>query len=286
MANPQPLSLDEYTAIWTEITEQPSWRAEADRQADYIDGNQLDAEILQRMKTLGIPPAIEPLMGPVLASVLGMEVRNRGDWKVRPQSQEDSADVADALNYKLHQAEQRSKADIACSEAFKSQIGPGIGWVYVGREEDPFRYPYRVEQVPRNEMFWDWFAKPDMSDARYMIRRRWFDKRIPELVFPQHRELIRHTVSSWSDYGLGHSIDDGGMLPDLAYSQEQEREWSIEEMNWRNTAQNRVAICECWYRRWDRVTVIRSPDGRVAEFDRENSAHVVAVAQGIVSVER
>ena len=286
MANPQPLSLDEYTAIWTEITEQPSWRAEADRQADYIDGNQLDAEILQRMKTLGIPPAIEPLMGPVLASVLGMEVRNRGDWKVRPQSQEDSADVADALNYKLHQAEQRSKADIACSEAFKSQIGPGIGWVYVGREEDPFRYPYRVEQVPRNEMFWDWFAKPDMSDARYMIRRRWFDKRIPELVFPQHRELIRHTVSSWSDYGLGRSIDDGGMLPDLAYSQEQEREWSIEEMNWRNTAQNRVAICECWYRRWDRVTVIRSPDGRVAEFDRENSAHVVAVAQGIVSVEQ
>lgn len=286
MAKPQPLSLEEYTAFWTEIQEQPPWRAAADREADYIDGNQLDAEILQRMAAVGIPPAIEPLMGPVLASVLGMEVRNRGDWKVRPQSQQDSADVADALNHKLHQAEQRSRADIACSEAFKSEIGPGIGWVYVGREEDPFRYPYLVEHVPRNEIYWDWFAKPDLSDARFLIRRRWFDKRIPELVFPQHMELIRHTVSSWSEYGLGHLLDDGGKLPDLAYSQEQERTWSIEESQWRNTAQSRVAICECWYRRWDRVTVIRAPDGRVVEFDRKNSAHVVAVAQGIVSVDQ
>lgn len=286
MAKLQPLSLEEYTAFWTEIQEQPPWRATADREADYIDGNQLDAEILQRMSDVGIPPAIEPLMGPVLASVLGMEVRNRGDWKVSPQSQTDSADVADALNYKLHQAEQRAKADVACSEAFKAEIGPGLGWVYVGREEDPFKYQYLVEPVSRNEIYWDWFAKPDLSDARFLIRRRWFDKRIPELVFPQHRDLIRHTVSSWSEYGLGHLIDDGGKLPDLAYSQEQERAWSIEESQWRNTAQSRVAICECWYRRWDRVTVIRAPDGRVAEFDRKNSAHVVAVAQGIVAVEQ
>jgi len=286
MAKPQPLSLDEYTAFWTEIEEQPPWRAAADREADYIDGNQLDAEILQRMRDVGIPPAIEPLMGPVLASVLGMEVRNRGDWKVSPQSQKDSADVADALSYKLHQAEQRSKADVACSEAFKTQIGPGIGWVYVGREEDPFKYPYIVDTVSRNEIYWDWFAKPDLSDARFLIRRRWFDKRIPSLVFPQHKDLIEHTVSSWSEYGLGHLIDEGGKLPDLAYSQDQERAWSIEESQWRNTAQNRVAICECWYRRWDRVTVIRAPDGRVVEFDRDNQAHIVAVAQGIVSVER
>jgi len=283
----EELSLDEYTGFWTEIQEQPPWRTKADREADYIDGNQLDAEILQRMADIGIPPAIEPLMGPVLASVLGMEVRNRGDWIVRPQSQDDSSDVADALSFKLHQAEQRSKADVACSEAFKTQIGLGIGWCYVGREEDPFRYPYKVEAVHRNEIFWDWFAKPDLSNARYLIRRRWFDKRIPELIFPKHAKLIRHTTSGWSDYGVGHFMTDAaGSLPNLFASQEQERTWSIEESQWRNSSQNRVALCECWYRRWNRVTVIRSPDGRVVEYDRKNSAHVVAVAKGLVSVDR
>ena len=60
----EELSIDEYTGFWTEIQEQPPWRTKADREADYIDGNQLDAEILQRMADIGIPPAIEPLMGP------------------------------------------------------------------------------------------------------------------------------------------------------------------------------------------------------------------------------
>ena len=63
--------------------------------------------------------------------------------------------------------------------------------------------------------------------------------------------------------------DAAGSLPNLFASQEQERTWSIEESQWRNSSQNRVALCECWYRRWNRVTVIRSPDGRVVEYDRK-----------------
>ena len=76
------LTLEELTTFLNEISEQPPWRVKADSEADYCDGNQLDAEILQRMEQIGIPPAIEPLMGPVIAGVLGMEVKNRGDWKV------------------------------------------------------------------------------------------------------------------------------------------------------------------------------------------------------------
>jgi len=120
------LSLSEFTTFLDEIREQPAWRTTADREADYCDGNQLDSELLQRMQELGIPPAIEPLMGPVIASVLGMEVRNRGDWKVTPESPDDSTDVADALNYKLHQAESRSHADAACSDSVKSPITVGL----------------------------------------------------------------------------------------------------------------------------------------------------------------
>ena len=88
------LTLEELTTFLDEIADQPPWRVKADREADYCDGNQLDAEILQRMEQIGIPPAIEPLMGPVIASVLGMEVKNRGDWKVSTESQADPADVA------------------------------------------------------------------------------------------------------------------------------------------------------------------------------------------------
>ena len=36
------LTLDEYTEIMREIEEQPNWRATADKEMDYADGNQLD----------------------------------------------------------------------------------------------------------------------------------------------------------------------------------------------------------------------------------------------------
>ena len=61
------------------------------------------------------------------------------------------------------------------------------------------------------------------------------------------------------------------------------RTWSIEESRWRNSSQNQVALCECWYRRWNRVTVIGSPDGRVVETP-ENSA-CGRSGKGLVSVD-
>lgn len=276
------LSLSEFTTFLEEIREQPAWRAKADKEMDYCDGNQLNSEILARMQEIGIPPAVEPLMGPTIDGVLGLEVKNRGDWKVIPDTQNDGDDVADALSYKLHQAESRSAADIACSDAFSSEIKVGLGWIYVGRETDPFLYPYKVEAIHRNEIFWDWFAKPDLSNARYLIRRKWFDRRIPKLMFPDRADLIEHAGTGWT--GLDHTTltIDGGTSTGLYVAADQERGWSIEEQEWRDLNRNRVCLFEVWYRRWERVLVLKAPDGRVVEYDAKNPAHRYAVAAGAI----
>lgn len=279
------LTLEEFTQFLDEIRDQPAWRSKADREMDYCDGNQLDCEILGRMNELGIPPAVEPLMGPTIDAVLGMEVRNRGDWKVLPDSQDDSEDVADALNYKLHQAEARSGADTACSEAFAPQVKVGLGWVYVGREQDPFRYPYVVEAVHRNEIFWDWFSKPDLSNARYLVRRKWFDRQIPQLMFPDKAELIKRASSGWFGLDYGDMTRDGDDTVDLYVSADQERGWSIEEQEWRDLHSKRVCLFEVWYRRWGRALVIKSPDGRVVEYDKSNAMHQLVVSQGAVEMQ-
>lgn len=279
------LSLSEFTTFLQEIRDQPAWRSKADKEMDYCDGNQLDSEILERMREIGIPPAVEPLMGPTIDGVLGLEVKNRGDWKVIPDAQNDGDDVADALNFKLHQAESRSAADVACSEAFSPQIKVGLGWVHVSREHDPFLYPYKVEAIHRNELFWDWFAKPDLSNARYLIRRKWFDRRIPKLMFPDKAELIECAGTGW--LGLDHTTltVDGGTSTGLYAAEDQERGWSIEEQEWRDMGRNRVCLFEVWYRRWERVLVLKSPDGRVVEYDAKNEAHMVAVASGMIRPE-
>jgi hypothetical protein len=282
------LDLYTFTRHLDEIKEQPPFRARADREMDYYDGNQLDAEILQKQREKGIPPAVEPIIGPTIDSVLGLEVKTRADWRVTAIGGRDGADdVAEALNEKLNLAEKESRADRACSDAFKTQICVGIGWVEVSREPDPFKFPYRCKSVHRNEIWWDWSSREsDLSDARYLIRRRWMDRDIAVLLFPQHRDLIERTVSGWNGFDFESLSLDGGDMTGLAMRMHEERGWSIEEQEWRDITNRRVCIFEVWYRSWERVLVIRTPDGRIVEYDNDNMMHVAAVVRGGIQPEQ
>lgn len=279
---PGALSLQTFTGWLRECEEQPAWRAAADRCADYYDGNQLDSEILRRMQQVGMPPAIEPLIGPTIDAVLGQEAKSRTDWRVLPDSDKEGDEVAEALNYKLNQAERQAKADGACSDAYKSQVIAGLGWVEVARESDPFKYPYRATAVHRNEIWYDMLARPDLSNARYLIRRKWMDRQQAALLFPEHRELIESASCGWQGIDPAVLIAEGAGSTGLAMAWDQERGWSIEEQQWRDTQQRRVCLFEVWYRDFQRVLVLRAPDGRVVEYDPNNPAHVTAVGMGLL----
>lgn len=279
------LTLEQFTSFVNEIENQPAWRTKADREMDYYDGNQLDSEILQRQRQIGMPPAVEPIIGPAIDAVLGFEAKTRTDWRVIPDSDRGGDDVAEALNYKLNQAERHSKADRACSDAYKSQVSVGLGWVEVAKESNPFRYPFRCRSVHRNEIWWDWLAvEPDLSDARYLIRRRWVDRDQAKLMFPDKADLIRASSTGWQGIDISMSLDGGGST-DLAQSYTDERGWSIEEMNWRDIENRRVCLFEVWYRVWKRVMVMKMPDGRIVEVDDANQAHLVALATGVIRPE-
>lgn len=274
------MTLKQFTDIFTEIQNQPPWRAKADKWMDYVDGNQLDADILERQKALGIPPAIEPLIGPAIDAVTGLEAKTRTDWRVT-QDGDDGKDVADALNYKVNQAERKSGADKACTDAFLPQLCVGIGWVEVARESDPFKYPYRCMAIPRNEIFWDMLDRePGLPKARWLVRKRWTDAANVKLRWPKKADLVTRATGGWM--GEYEPTTDGGTTTGLAESWDSERGWSIEEQEWRDLTNGRVCLFEVWYRRWESVTVIKLPDGRVVEYNDNLATHVLAVASGYV----
>lgn len=273
------LSLTLWTKWLYEIQNQPAWRAKADRQMDYYDGNQLDSDILRKQNELGIPPAIENLIAPAIDALLGFEAKTRTDWRITAET-EGGDEVAEALNFKVNQAERKSGADKACSDAFKPQACIGIGWVEVARESDPFKFKYRCTAVHRNEIFWDMLDRePGLPKARYLIRRRWTDADQVKLKFPASADLITRCASGWR--GEWEPSLDGGTSTDLATSWHDERGWSIEEQEWRDVTMGRVCLYECWYRRWEPVVVLVTPDGRVVEYDPDNAMHVIAVAKGV-----
>lgn len=274
------LRLFQLETILAECRQQPNWRLQADIEADYYDGNQLDAETLWAMEERGQAPLITNLIKPTIDVVLGMEAKTRTDWKVRSEADDEAGDdLADALSVKLHKAEVESRADRACSDAYAHQIKVGLGWVEVSRESDPLKGAYRVQSVHRREIFWDWRAKqPDLSDARWLIRRQWLDEDIVTAAFPNMKRIVGALVGSTPINDLLMDEDTG-----LAQSLDVARGSSIDQSMWLNIDRRLVCVYEVWYRKVVRGHVIRLPNGRVVEFKLDDEKHVSAALAGIVN---
>ena len=279
-AQPSPgmMSVEKLDAFLHEIRLQALWRRDADICADYYDDNQLDAGTLEDMQRLGMAPLVRNLIKPTINVALGMEAKTRSDWRVQADA-ERHQDVAEALSVKLKEAERESRADRACSDAYAGQLKAGLEWVEVSREMDPFRYPYRVQAVNRREIFWDWRAKdPGLSDARYLVRKRWQDVDILELMFPVKKELI--SSIGWSKANWDTPPLD--VTSEMARSWSHERDTTIPESDWRDMTRKRLCLYEVWYRMWQRGFVIRTPDGRTVEVDLRNARHAQAIASGMI----
>lgn len=279
----EPLSFEEYHRILREIEDQPHWRAQADREMDYVDGNQLSESVLRIQRKFGAPPAIENLIGPAIRSLQGYEATTRADFRVTPDGDIGGRDVADALNFKLNQAERASKADAACTEAFRTQAAIGAGWVEVSREEDPFRYPYRCRVVPRHEIHWDMRAGTDAATMRWLRRSRWMDKDLIKKSFPGNDEVIDACCArgnNWWQEPIFTNGDSGGHSTGLRTAMENTRSWSIYEDRWWNNDTKDMLVAELWYRRWVQVLALKTRNGRVVEYDPTNEMHQVAAAMG------
>lgn len=259
------------------------WRTEANEACDYYDGNQLTPAIIASMNERGLAPLVRNLIGPTVDLVLGIEAKAKRDWKVTADREED-VDTAAAISAKLKQAERVSGADRACSDAYAGQVKAGIGWVEVARESNPFRPLYRVQAVHRREIIWDFRAKtPDLSDARYLVRKQWVDEDIVLTLFPGKSALIKKAMNRWADWDLV-----SGDEPDLELAQGRDNELrsSIQDSDWRDVERRRLCLYEVWYRRWRLAPVMVLPSGHVMELDRANEAHLAAVTTGLVNVRK
>lgn len=282
-----PLALDELSTIVRQAADQPPWRENADKEADYADGNQLDSDLLRKMKDLGIPPAKENIIGPAIAAVCGYEAKTRTDWRVTPDGAPEGMDVAAAINYKLNQAERHSKADRAMSQAFRAQISVGLGWVEVTTAANSLIFPYQCHYVHRNEIWWDMSDQtPDLCNARWLFRKRWVSRQTAAQRFPKHKDVILSS-SKWEWVGdyAGQMLN-GGESTGLQSSSDALRAWTTKEEEWFNRENDQVCLTEIWYRRWVPTVLLKMNNGRVVEFDNLNAAHQIAVASGMGTMTR
>jgi hypothetical protein len=265
--------------------EQPFWRARADLACSYVDNvdnEQLTPAQKHAAQQHGIPARAINLIGRVINGVLGQEAKSRRDPALDADD-EDFNDVSDVLNVKLKEAQRETMADMNVSAAYRSQVCAGVGWTEVRRNTDPFKYPYAVEFVPRDQMWWDWRARAfDLADARWVCRSQWKDLDEVIAAFPQHREVIKQAVNGWAAFFNEGPIDESIRRQ---YGVSDTQRFRTRSAEWRDGMRERIKLYNVQYRVAAEVVILRVGHRKII-VDQENPLHMEAISRGLGKLER
>ncbi|EFA6786739.1 portal protein [Escherichia coli] len=271
-------------ALCSDIDSQPKWRDAANKACAYYDGDQLPQEVLQVLKDRGQPMTIHNLIAPTVDGVLGMEAKTRTDLLVISDDPDDETEkLAEAINAEFADACRLGNMNKARSDAYAEQIKVGLSWVEVRRNSDPFGPEFKVSTVSRNEVFWDWLSREaDLSDCRWLMRRRWMDTDEAKATFPGMAQVIDYAIDDWRGF-VDTTVTEGQPSP-LMSAWEEYQSWDRKENEWLQRERRRVLLQVVYYRTFDRLPVMTLSSGRVVAFDKNNLMHAVAVASGRVQV--
>jgi hypothetical protein len=276
-------SLKQLERLLRDCEEQPTWRDTADLCCAYVDGKQLSPEQRNWALKNNLVPRQTNLIGRTIRSVLGAEAKNRRDAHLEPDDDQ-WADVCDVMSVKLKQAQRETLCDMAISNAYGSQVGPGIGWVEVSRVSDPLEYPYRVQDVHRSEIWWDWRAKHiTLKDARWLCRKRWIDLDEAKATMPEFSKVFDLALNNWEGLIAGDFSWSNDERFQSAYRDD--RQFGMSRATWMDGGRQRIKFYEVWYRVPAEVVMMRVGP-RWIQFDDKNPHHVEAVSRNLFPMKK
>ncbi|CQH06999.1 portal protein [Yersinia enterocolitica] len=283
-ANRDRFTLERLMDISSDIDHQPDWRTNANTACAYYDGDQLAPEVVAKLRERGQPLTQHNLIAPTIDGVLGMEAKTRTDLMVIADDPNEEMEVmAEAVNAEFADACRLSGLNKARSDAYAEQIKAGLSWVEVRRNSDPFDNKFKVSTVHRNEVFWDWFSREaDLSDCRWLMRKRWLDVDEVKGTFPDKSQIIDYSLNEWK--GFVDTELAAGQESDLMSAYEEYQSWSRESTEWVSSNRKRVLLQVIYYRTFQRLPILQLSNGRVVEYDKNNVMHAVAVATDRVQV--
>ena len=213
------------------------------------------------------------------------KARSKARSDVRVEADDDDyADVADVLSQRMKEAQREANSDMGVSNAYAGMVKGGLGWVEVSRASDPLDYPYRVMDVHRSEIWYDWRARNlGLNDGRWQVRKRWEDLDEAVALMPQFKQILTSAVNGWNLLNLP---DDNEMGSVLRNAWNNERQTRISRDEWVDTPRRRVKFFEVWYRVPAEVAVLQMTPTKRVVFDPQNPLHVEAVSRGRVKVSK
>lgn len=274
-----------------DCAEQPNWRMRAKLCAAYYDGKQLTELQRWNIRQEDLEERVINLIRPVINSVLGQEAKSRTDVKIEADD-DDHVDVAEVISMRLKEAERETLAHMAVSDGYASGVKKGVGWAHVSKNSDPLAYPYRVESVPQDEIWWDWRGQVGMTltdRCRWLVRQRMIDLDELEASMPEFKDILRRSVNGWESAMVVDAVHLGQpMNIDLMHALDNESRFNLTVMkrDWVDSARKMIKVYEVWYRVPAVVAVLHMGPTKRIQYDERDPRHVEAVSRGLIKVSK
>lgn len=277
-------TLEQLLAITADIHHQPDWRSAANKACAYYDGEQLSSELIATLQERSQPLTMHNLIAPTVDGVLGMEAKTRTELMVvADDPQPEFEALAEAVNAEFADACRLANLGKARSDAYAGMLKAGLEWVEVRRNDNAFGPRYKAGTVHRNEVYWDWHSRqPDLSDCRWLLRRRWMDLDEALAAFPAKAAILQNARMEWRGF-IDTELADG-LDADLVAAYEEYQQYSRKDLEWLSSDRQRVLLQVVYYRTWLRVPVIPLADGRLIAYQDTNPLHTAALAAGRIQI--
>lgn len=216
------------------------WRKGNQQNFEYLDGEQWSEGERYAIESRGQQPTVINTVLPTVDMVCAVASQQQADIQVigRESSDENMATLLTALlKHVLDNCHYDYQEKIGIRESY---IG-GRSWFEVGIFTDERgKDLIKVDHVPWENVYLDPFSrKPDASDARFIIKAKWLDRDVVKTLFPEAEHLIDSVFED--DY---HGQEYEAQLNSTGRS----------EFYW-DAKSNRVRVCECYYKRPEKVKI-------------------------------
>jgi hypothetical protein len=246
------------------------WRKDNQKNFEYLDGEQWGENEAYTIRSRGQQPTVINTILPTVDMVCAVASNQQADIQVIGRENSDEQ-MASLLTHLLKHVLDSCHYDYQEKTGIREAYIGGRSWFEVGIFTDERgKDLIKVDHIPWENVYLDPFSrKPDASDARFIIKNKWIDRDALKTLFPAAAEMIDTVFED--DY------------------QGQEYEAQINssgrsEFYW-DAKSNRVRVCECYYKRPEKVNITLLDEDTGKEYTKEiikDTLHYVVFSDEVI----
>lgn len=213
---------------WFEEAERATLDARemSERDRDYYDGYQLDAETLKALKARKQPPLVDNFVRDKVELLRGMERKSRTDPKAFPRTPTEE-ERADAATQALRYIADDTNFPMIRSDVYENMLVEGFGGAEMGIEDDGRGgVNITITQVGWERLWYDPYSRArDFSDARRKGMVLWMDQDQLQEMFPDAEDTA---TESFTERGGTYSDRPG-------------------DVNWQDSKRQRCRVVQAYW---------------------------------------